>query len=130
MKKQLDYAENLSLKNLIQVNKKTYIVIILSIIGIISLYLWVVFHTPNIKTKDDIILDKLEQLEFKIDSISNIKDSLRIVIDSTHVKIITNEKHYQERINVIINQSSDADSSFITDYIRQHRSKRDSINFY
>lgn len=74
------------------------------------------------------ILEKIESLDKKLDSINNKKDSVRIAIDSTHIKIITNEKHYQERVNTIMLQSSSADSDFITNYIRQYRSKNDSIN--
>jgi hypothetical protein len=79
------------------------------------------------KTKE-ITIDEISKLELKLDSISEQKDSVRSVIDSTHIKIITNEKHYQEKFNVIINQSASYDSSFITDYIKQYRSKNNFVN--
>lgn len=100
--------------------------IILLFLGMIGLYIGLADFSP--KSSDIELLNKISELESKIDEINNQKDSIRIVIDSTHVKIIENEKHYQERINTIITQSSSADSSFITDYIRLHRSKRDSTN--
>jgi len=78
--------------------------------------------------KEDVLLEKISKLESKIDSINNKKDSIRTVIDSTHIKIVTNEKHYQERINTIIVQSSSDDSSYVSNYIRLHRNKRDSTN--
>jgi hypothetical protein len=104
---------------------KKYIIII-SII-LILLLVWQQ-HLIRNSPKEDNLLEKIESLNKKLDSINIKKDSVRNVIDSTHIKIITNEKHYQERINTIILQSSSADSSFITNYIRQYRSKNDSIN--
>ena len=78
------------------------------------------FHPVD---KDDELLRRINELELKIDSLNSRKDSIRSVIDSTHVKIITNEKHYQERINTIILQSSSDDSSFVSNYIRQYANK-------
>ena len=82
------------------------------------------FHPVD---KDDELLRRINELELKIDSLNSRKDSIRSVIDSTHVKIITNEKHYQERINTILVQSASADSSFITDYIRLY-SEQNSLS--
>lgn len=75
------------------------------------------------ESNNDLLLNRINQLELKLDSLNNKKDSIRTVIDSTHVKIVTNEKHYQERVNIIINQSSSADSGFIADYIRLYADK-------
>lgn len=97
-------------------------IVIAILIATIIFYIKIAnFNPPN-----NVVLEKINQLELKIDSINSQKDSVRMVIDSTHVKIITNEKHYQERINVIITQPSSADSSFITDYIRQY-SKQNTL---
>jgi hypothetical protein len=104
---------------------KKYVIIIGIILTV--LLVWQQYLIRN-SPKEDNLLEKIESLNKKLDSINNKKDSVRNVIDSTHIKIITNEKHYQERINTIILQSSSADSSFITNYIRQYRSKNDSIN--
>ena len=100
------------------------------ILILILFILFIIFYynIADFTPKEDILLEKITKLESKIDSITNKKDSIRTVIDSTHIKIITNEKHYQERINTIIVQSSDVDSSYVSNYIRQHRNKRDSIN--
>ena len=104
--------------------KQPYIT--LGIITILVLFIWLYISiadfTPQ-QTKDDLLLKKITELELKVDSLNNKKDSIRSVIDSTHIKIITNEKHYQERINIILTQSSSADSSFISDYIRQYSIK-------
>jgi len=81
-------------------------------------------------SKKDDLLERINRLELKIDSLNSKKDSIRNVVDSTHIKIITNERHYQERINTIIAQPSSADSSYVSNYIRFHRSQRDSNNIH
>jgi hypothetical protein len=105
--------------------KKYIITLVLIIVCLLGIQQYHILTTPR---EEDSLLQHIILLEKKLDSISNKKDSVRKVIDSTHVKIVTNEKHYQERINTIMLQSSGADSSFITDYIRQYRSKNDSID--
>jgi len=99
-------------------NKWTLIAIIIGLILFVWLYISIADFTPE--DKDDILLKKINEIELKIDSIKNSKDSIRTVIDSTHVKIITNEKHYQERINTIITQPLSVDSQYISDYIGRY----------
>lgn len=100
-------------------NKWTLIIaIIIGLILFVWLYIGIADFTPE--DKDDILLKKINEIELKIDSIKNSKDSIRTVIDSTHVKIITNEKHYQERINTIITQPLSVDSQYISDYIGRY----------
>ena len=97
------------------------IIYALIIVALIGCYIYYAdFHPTNYNEE---LLKKIDKLELKIDSLSNKKDSIRSIIDSTHVKIITNEKHYQERINTILVQPASADSGFIADYIRQYSSK-------
>ena len=67
--------------------------------------------------KDEVLLKKINVLESKIDSLNKKKDSIRVVIDSTHVKIIENEKHYQERVNTIILQPDSFSESFTRQYL-------------
>ena len=99
-------------------NKWTLIAIIIGLILFVWLYISIADFTPE--DKDDILFKKINEIELKIDSIKNSKDSIRTVIDSTHVKIITNEKHYQERINTIITQPLSVDSQYISDYIGRY----------
>ena len=100
--------------------------IIVVVIALIWFYISIADFSP--KNKDDLLLRKITELELKIDSLNNRKDSIRTAIDSTHIKIITNEKHYQERINTIIRQSSSDDSSFVANYIRQYSDKNSLSN--
>ena len=104
-------------------NKKTIIIIIVVALLLIGFYIKVAdFSVP--KTDDDKFYKKITELELKIDSLNYQKDSIRTVIDSTHVKIITNEKHYQERVNTIITQPDSFSESFTRQYLRDYASTR------
>jgi hypothetical protein len=101
-----------------------YILLGVMFIALILIYIDIANFTP----KEDVVLERIDKLELKIDSLNKTKDSIRTIIDSTYVKIITNEKHYQERINTILIQSASADSSFITDYIRLYSEQNSLFN--
>lgn len=92
------------------------------ILILILFILFVIFYynIADFTPKEDILLEKITKLESKIDSITNKKDSIRTVIDSTHIKIITNEKHYQERINTILVQSDSDNLVFFKNYINNY----------
>lgn len=101
--------------------------IIIGFIAVVIIYISIAdFSSPRDDTEQ--LLKRIDKLELKIDSLNTKKDSIRTVIDSTHIKIITNEKHYKEVVNTIISQPADSDSSFITNYIRFYRSKNDLSN--
>ena len=108
-------------------NRNIIIIAIISFIAFLGFYIWEADFTPE--NKEDKLLKKIEALELKLDSLNNQKDSIRTVIDSTHVKIVTNEKHFQERVTTIITQPYSADSGFVTDYIRQYADKNPQYNF-
>lgn len=93
--------------------------VVFFIIAFVWLYLSIADFSPPINY-DELLLKKITELELKIDSLKNQKDSIRSVVDSTHVKIITNEKYYQERINTIISQPLSADSQYVSDYISRY----------
>lgn len=100
--------------------KKETIFIIIGVVAFIWFYISLADFTP----KDEQLLDKITELENKIDSLNNKKDSIRTIIDSTHVKIITNEKHFQERINTIIVQPDSDTESFTRQYILEYAASR------
>ena len=100
-------------------NKKTIIIIIIIVLLLIGFYIKVAdFSTPKID--DDKFYKKITELELKIDALNDQKDSIRTVIDSTHIKIVTNEKHYQERVNTIITQPDSFSESFTRQYILEY----------
>ena len=104
---------------------KTWQIILLGLLTtalLVWFYISIVdFDNPS---KEDKLLKKITELELKVDSLNNKKDSIRTVIDSTHVKIITNEKHYQERINTIITQPDSISESFTRQYILEYAASR------
>ncbi len=87
---------------------------------IIEIVLVILLILNLIPKKEDNLIEKVNELELKLDSLNILKDSIRTVIDSTHVKIITNEKHYQERINTIITQPDSTTESFTRQYILEY----------
>ena len=87
---------------------------------IIILFIIFYYNMADFTPKEDVLLEKISKLESKIDSINNKKDSIRTVIDSTHIKIVTNEKHYQERINTIIVASDSDNLKFFKNYINNY----------
>lgn len=100
-------------------NKNIIIAItVICLILFIGIYIRFADFTPD--NKEDALLKKISELELKIDSLNNRKDSIRTVIDSTHIKIITNEKHYQERVNTIITQPDSFSESFTRQYIIEY----------
>ena len=98
------------------------IILIIFLIFAIGIYISLADFTP--KNKDDLLLKRINELELKIDALNTKKDSIRTVIDSTHVKIVTNEKHYQERVNTIITQPDSFSESFTRQYLRDYAATR------
>ena len=105
-------------------NKDLLFKIIVIIFIVLSIGLYINFADFHPVDKDELLLKKITELELKIDSLNNKKDSIRTVIDSTHIKIITNEKHYQERVNTIISQPDSFSESFTRQYLRDYASTR------
>ena len=98
------------------------IIVIIFIVLSIGFYIKLAdFHPVD---KDESLLKKITELELKIDSLNNKKDSIRHAIDSTHVKIVENEKHYQERVNTIISQPDSFSESFTRQYLRDYATIR------
>ena len=104
------------------------VILTLSIIG--CLYYWIVKYSPTNEPPEDKILEEIELLSNKVDSIKRANDSIKVIIDTTEVKI---EHVYEKYIQVrehIVNQSIDSDCVFFSNYL-SNDSKRfiDTINF-
>ena len=108
-------------------NNKFVLIVVFIVIILLGIQQYFIWTTPRVDD-NQILLNKINKLESKIDSLNEKKDSIRMIIDSTHVKIVTNEKHYQERINTILVQSASSDSGFIADYIRQYSEQNSLFN--
>lgn len=99
--------------------------IILILLGLIT---WHLTRSIDKIPDNNALVEKVSKLELKLDSLNILKKEIRESVDSTHIKIVTNEKHYQEIVNTIIAQPMDSDYLYIANYIRQHSSERDSSN--
>ena len=103
-------------------NKKTLIILfILYILTCGLLYFWAGSHkNPN----DDLLFNKLDSLELKLEELSDKKDSIKTVIITVDKEIINNEKHYEKVVNDIIHQPSPDDSIFAAEYIQKFIDER------
>ncbi len=111
-------------------NKRFWIIAISFILGIAYAYYWAVVNSPKVHTQEDEILEKMQLLNNKVDSIKRANDSIKVIIDTTEIEI---EHVYEKYIQVrehIINQSVDSDCVFFSNYLSED-SKRfiDTINF-
>lgn len=111
-------------------SKRFWIIAILFTLGIGCAYYWVVVYSPKVHTQEDEILEKMELLNNKVDSIKRANDSIKVIIDTTEIEI---EHVYEKYIQVrehIVNQSVDSDCVFFSNYL-SNDSKRfiDTINF-
>jgi len=100
-------------------DKITVAVMVVALLSLMGIQQYFIF-TSSSTNRESLLLKKIELLEVKLDSLNNTKDSIRTIIDSTHFKIITNEKHYQERINTILIQPISSDSGYISNYIGRY----------
>lgn len=95
------------------------IIIVISII--IGLWVTVMKITPSRKTSNEIIIEKILQIESKIDSISSKKDSIRTIVITIEKEIEINSKKHEKTINTIINSNDSSNLIWIEDYIRQYK---------
>lgn len=71
---------------------------------------------------------KVEVLQSQIDSITNVKDSIRERIDTIYIKLETNNKQYEKDVNRVLNNDVNEDMRFFLDYINANRARLDSIS--
>lgn len=102
--------------------KDKFLYIIVGILFVLVILIWVSL-AKSPKPNEDILLERIHKLELKIDSLNDKKDSLRIIIDSTHVKIINNEEHYKEVVNTILSQPDSITDLWTKQYINDYRNR-------
>ena len=69
----------------------------------------------------------IPSISIQIDSISKNNDSLKVILPKIETKIINNKETYEKVRTIIINQSTDSDCRFFSDYISGYQ-RLDSIN--
>lgn len=100
------------------------LILIIGTILVLGLLTVQYLHNRTYISSDAVLIEKLDNLERKIDIISNKKDSIRVVIETVDKEIITNEKHYEEVVNNIISQPHSFDSVFAENYIKRFIDER------
>ena len=70
---------------------------------------------------DNILLDKINNLESKIDSLSNKKDSIQTIIVEIEKTIDKNHKNYEKVVNTIINSNDSINAIWIENYLKQYK---------
>ena len=93
------------------------IVVVILLLGVQQYIIWT--NEP----KEDLLMKKINQIELKLDSLNSKKDSIRIIIDSTNVKIINNEHHYKETITNILSNSDSINDAWTKQYIDNYRKR-------
>ena len=73
-------------------------------------------------------IEKIDSLESEISILQSKKDSIDIIMDTIYVRIENNNKRYEENSNIIINNSTNDNYLFFTDYISRNKSRLDSIH--
>lgn len=101
---------------------KNYVGYTIIILLIVIICIW--FIEGDFSNKDSPLIKKIEELESKIDSLNNKKDSIILHIDSTHIKIVDNEKSFKEKVNTIIIQPDTFSESFTRQYLREYATTR------
>lgn len=101
--------------------------IIIAVLLVIIILLGLQQYAIRINPPDD-IEGRLELIETKIDSISNIRDSLLIIVDTTKVKIIELERTHEKIRDSIIVQSVDDDCILFSKYISEYNNRLTNTN--
>lgn len=97
---------------------KTRLTIIISVIIIIVLYWWGVSTSPP--PQDTMIQEQLKNIDKKLDSLNNKKDSIRTVIITVDKEIIKNTERHEKVVNNIINNSDSINRIWTNDYIKRY----------
>ena len=74
------------------------------------------------------LVNSIKELSIKVDSISSIRDSLIIRVDTNKVKIIELEKIYEKTRDSIVTQSVDSDCITFSKYISNYKNRLSSNN--
>lgn len=99
------------------------VIVLIALIIVVFMYdCYSRFYTDN-----NTYLQEISKLESKIDSIKSHRDSLHLVIDSTHTEMINIKHTYEKTVDIIHNNSVDSNYVFFTNYINNYSRLRSDI---
>ena len=82
----------------------------------------------SMKKNPEEFIKKIDSLDFKIDSIYIVRDSILEKIDTVYIKLEDNNKQYEKNVNNILNNDANEDYVFFLKYINSNKARLDSIN--
>lgn len=86
-----------------------------------------IFHTSETISDSEEHIERIDSLESEISILEPKNDSINTVIDTVYIRIKENNKRYEENSNIIINNSTNDNYLFFTDYINRNKLRFDSI---
>ena len=95
------------------------IVIIVVLLGIQQYFL--IWNSPP--KEDNELFNKINNIESKIDSLSQKKDSIQTIIIEIEKTIDKNNKNYEKVVNTILNNDDSANYIWAKKYIEEYRLK-------
>lgn len=105
---------------------KKYWSILLIIAGGIILWCWPENDSPVPDVSK--YVNKIDSLQSEIDSITTLRNNIDQRIDTITITIEKTHIQYEEDRNTILNNTTSEDYVFFLEYIRNNRTRLDSIN--
>ena len=102
-------------------DNRIILLIIIGVLCFIGFQQYVILH--NTPTTDDQLLEKINKLELKIDSLSYKKDSIQTIIVEIEKTIDKNHKNHEKIVNTILNNDDSANYAWAKRYIEEYRLK-------
>lgn len=99
------------------------IILLLSIFIIIGAINLIFINDKPIDT-DNSLLGEIKNLEIKLDSLNNKKDSIRTVVFTVDKEIVKNEKHYEKIVDTIIANNDSSNFEWARNYIEKFVNER------
>lgn len=90
---------------------------------------FILLSRPRSEEPDfSIYTERIDSLELELSTLRQTRDSVRSSIDTITIKISDNEKNYEEIRDIILSNSVNDDYVFFTEYLRQYKTRFDSID--
>lgn len=102
-------------------DNRIILLIIIGVLCFIGFQQYIILH--NTPTTDDQLLEKINKLELKIDSLSYKKDSIQTIIVEIEKTIDKNHKNHEKVVNTILNNDDSTNYAWAKRYIEEYRLK-------
>ena len=93
------------------------IIAVIILIGLLAIQQYLIRSSPS---PDDVLLQKINRIEAKLDSLSTKRDSLKSQIERVDSEVTKNQESYEKEVSVIINNTDSANRVFIDNYIKEY----------